>query len=364
MGDAVTPRRPGGTVLSLQYVRGVGAAMVVVVHASGGLRQAGLHTRVFFLAGHSAVDMFFVLSGFVITWSTLEWGAADFGRYWRARVVRVYPLYLLATLAAFVALGGATGENARGVGNLLRGLVFVPSALRGSDRFVSVYGPAWTLSYEVLFYVLFGIALRWWPSRRVMMVSGVSVGLVIAGLLGAHPFRLAAFVTDPIVLEFVAGMWLAVLPQRLVAGGTTLPRVPLVVLHIAAWVVIVAFGAVERDRLGHWRALRWGLPAMVIVGTAVLIEVVGGGVPAWPWLRRLGDASYAVYMTHLFVIWAGGEAWQRLGWTARVPSWLLFAALFLASHMVGLIVDRWFDVPVRRRLARALRPRSAAASEV
>lgn len=332
-------------VVSLQYLRAAASTMVVLLHASAALRQAGYDVDRILDVGNAGVDIFFVISGVVMVWIIAPMERGDLRGFTRSRVLRIVPLWWLATLAAYPLLAD---DAVRTLGNLARALVFLP--MSGGERFNSIYAAGWTLSYEVAFYILVGMSLLLPASRRLPAVTAVIVVASLVGL-GIDSPGLASFFTDSIILEFAAGLavgWAALEVRR--RGLRPSPTV-LIVVHLAGWLVLFTAGSVARNDM-DMRILRWGVPAAVIVATAVLFEMSGRRVPRWRVLEHLGDASYATYLSHLFTVRILGELWARAGLTDSVPAGILYALAVVASVVVGSIVHVVVDRPLRAALAR------------
>jgi peptidoglycan/LPS O-acetylase OafA/YrhL len=239
----------------------------------------------------AGVDLFFVISGFVMVWSS--WDA--FGRagsvapfVWR-RLVRIAPLYWLltaATVLAALALPGLLSDGLRdGWGYAAASFAFVP--WRRSDGFIQpILRLGWTLEYEMLFYALMACAL---PFRRIWGIAGVLVAIaVLAGLGQWVPFAAApaVFWTDPIVLEFGFGVLVALAARRGARAGWAGPLALLVAIGLALLLASQPGGDI--------RVVVWGIPAALLVFCALSWQ----RVPRW--LVVLGDASYALYLVHPF----------------------------------------------------------------
>ena len=261
-------------LLSIQYLRGAAALAVVAMHTGW------THSVI----GAAGVDVFFVISGFIMVHvSQRETTPKSF---LLARARRVVPLYWLASLATIAVTGLSD------LPRILASFAFWPRAgFDGRDYPVVIQG--WTLNYEVFFYAVFALSLTL-PRRRLEAVTAGFVLLVAAGWWLQPQGIAAATYTGPLLLEFLGGAWLCwawqhgKLPGRL---GSAL----LVAAGIAAFAVQARIDPSE-----NWRCLNWGLPALVLVAGALGLEV-RGSLPRLRGFRMLGDASYALYLTHLLV---------------------------------------------------------------
>jgi exopolysaccharide production protein ExoZ len=303
-------------LVTIQYLRAAAALAVVVFHATA---RAGYPMVV----GAAGVDVFFVISGFIM-WTVTERPTAP-GAFLAHRLLRIVPLYWLATFAA-----AATAHP-----DLLRltaALLFVPwRAPDGNVWPVLVQG--WTLQYEMFFYLLFAAAL--FLPRRGQLVA-LSIALVALALLSrAAPIGspLAKTYTDPILLEFLAGIWLADIWR---AGK--LPAAVGPVLLAVAVAGFAAAGVAGLDPHGWTRLLVWGLPAWLLVAGGLALE------PKAPVSRvglALGDGSYSIYLFHTLI---AGVVWRLPLGLALIP------IAIVASTIGGVLLFRFVEAPIMRRL--------------
>lgn len=312
------------TLKSIQYLRGLAALSVVAMHTGW------THSDI----GAAGVDVFFVISGFIMVHvSRREVTPAAF---LRARVLRVVPLYWLLTLAG-VALVGLDDAP-----RIFASLAFWPHA--GWDgRDDPVILPGWTLNYEVFFYLVFAATLLLPARRRLIALSVGLVGLVALGI-GIHPAHIvAATYTGPLLLEFLAGAWLCQAWHR---GRLPKGRWGIAMAGFGALALLAQAGIGPPD---GWRCLTWGVPSLLIVAGALGMET-GAWLPRVPGLQQVGDASYALYLTHLMV--------QKplLPILHPLPLPVALPAAMLACIAVALAAHRWLELP----LGSMLRPKRLA----
>lgn len=308
------------TLRSIQYLRGLAALAVTAMHT--GWTYSGI--------GAAGVDVFFVISGFIIVHVSRREAAPL--AFLQARALRVVPLYWLVTLVALTVRQDAD------LPRLLTSLVFWPHAgFDGRDYPVIVQG--WTLNYEVFFYLAFAASLLLPASRQLLALTAAFGGLILAGV-ALHPINVAAGVyTNLILLEFLAGAWLCRIWQRgwLPTGSAAMA---LAIIGALAFTAQVNIGPSD-----NWRCLTWGIPALLIVAGALGVEA-GRLLPRVPGLLALGNASYALYLTHLLVEHPLQVVLRPLPLPLALP-------LMLGTCVaVALLVHRW----VERPMARILRP--------
>jgi len=274
--------------ISIQYLRGLAALGMLVFHAS---ERAGAA----FGAGAAGVDVFFVISGFIM-WTVSARRSNGPGDFLMRRAGRIAPLYWTITLlvVALDLLRPSLFPNMRlNAAHVIQSLLFLPHR-DPTGAIAPVIVPGWTLNYEVFFYVVFAFTLLLPAGRRAWALTAGLGGLCLAGLFlpqGRWP-ALDTY-ADPLVLEFVAGAWLA---KAAAAGrlGRPLNAWIAIAAAVAILVVVAVTGA---DVRGWARLAEWGLPAWLIVWGALSLEGCGQ-MPAFAPLKGLGDASYSLYLAH------------------------------------------------------------------
>ncbi|KFB10430.1 acyltransferase family protein [Nitratireductor basaltis] len=278
------------TIHAVQYLRAGAAFLVVFYHLALAL-QDETRAAISFSKGAVGVDIFFVLSGFIMAMVAAERpDPAD--RFMLRRIARIAPLYYLLTLLLFAValvaphlLNSTTADPL----HLVTSLFFLPFD-SGGGRNAPILILGWTLNYEMFFYLLVLISLRFFEDRTLFSVIGMLTLLVGLGLAVDSGALLARFYLDPIILEFALGILVYHLAFKRRPLSVVI-ALPLLLAGIA-WIVLQS-APVAPD----WRSLLWGLPAAMIVAGAL-----GAFSRNVEWLRRLGDWSYSVYLIHVYII--------------------------------------------------------------
>lgn len=336
-------------LVNVQALRAFAAFFVVFVHLRLFAEGLGLGPHAFEF-GNAGVDVFFVISGLIMV-VTAKRRRPTAQAFLKNRLARIVPFYWLITLVVFaVALftpALVTGTRADPV-DLVKSLCFLP--FRRADGMVEpVVFVGWTLNYEMAFYVLFalGLTLRnrvvGFLLTLLVLSAGVALGLWLrpAGVL-------PAFYSAPIVLEFALGMVIGAAADRLAA--LKVPTAILLAVGAAMVALMVAAPLLwpKADRL-----VVFGAPGAVLVLAAVWLEALGWTVkPAL--LRRLGDASFATYLTHFFVTQAMVKSAELLGVSGRLPIALMTLATFALVALTGLATHRFVERPLNQALRRWL----------
>ncbi len=306
-------------------LRGLAALSVVVYHAFQWIDDR-------FWVGAAGVDVFFVISGFII-WTVGSGDEASPGVFFWRRLTRVAPAYWLVTGAVIVL---ATLWPA-----LLRQVTLSPAHIALSLAFVQhidprslpfpVLPPGWSLNYEAVFYGLFTLVLFAPAAARFRLLLAALGGLIVFGVLDPPAYYLGA---NMMLLQFGAGAWLA---RRQQLGRRILPEIGAGLAVIG--ILLLAAQGLTGLRSDLWRPLLWGVPAAVIVAGAVALEPLRAIRPPVA-LLRLGDASYAIYLCHFVAV---ALAARLVG---VAPSWRFVPVAVALSLAAGLVFHRWIERPL------------------
>lgn len=305
----------------VQLLRFVAAASVVLFHAQGTARTYLADDRTllpFLRFGDRGVDLFFVISGFIIYYTSRE-RERDWRLFLRRRIERVVPLYWLFTIIAFCILlvpGASRSSGPIDYYNLPRSLFFMAWTF-GSGRTPLVY-PGWSLEYEMLFYLVTAGMMACAP-RAWRTVPLILSGLVLSGAVLGRESLAARFFTEPMLLEFLFG----VLAAQLVLERQIRP-VTLAAVGVALVAVAVAGTG--------WRVWSAGIPSAALVTGAVWLDSRARGPDRiTSLLARLGDASYSTYLVHVFIVSAGCKLALRLWPSAPLDLITLVICLAVAG---------------------------------
>jgi exopolysaccharide production protein ExoZ len=257
-----------GRLVSIQVLRAAAALGVTCTHIVGYefVRQYQLpETLPAFPIGNFGVDVFFVISGFVMVYASEQYFGRPRGsqEFFLRRLARIVPLYWATTtiiLAYLILQYHDLATVNFSPTSVLASYLFIP--VPQTDGFMApVHGVGWTLNYEMFFYACFSAAVLF--SLRIGVVALALTLLCLVALNFAIPLPLPfGYWAEPIILEFVFGMIIGLALRE----GITVPKVA------AFGLVIVAIGALAA--LTRWtdvtRVVQWGIPAALIVGACAL----------------------------------------------------------------------------------------------
>ena len=330
---------------SIQALRGIAALAVALLHLAGLQTLEGLRRGTgLFGYGWMGVDIFFVISGFIIVWVTqnIEASPKTAQRFLMQRIVRIYPLWWVCV--SFVALyffiiHGVPAHpdfvpTNESWGYYVRSLLLLPQ-----DR-APLLTEGWTLIHELFFYAVFTliIAVKFRSKLKLAMV--IWAGLTAIGLaLGwqdIHPALNIVF--NPLSFLFIAGACVAelILTQRFRKYAEW-------VLALACVSVLALLLTATLDKSS--RVLQLILPLSLLLWAVVALEQ-SGKLKVRRELVFLGDISYALYLTHPLVI-LGWRAFRPFyadglfeGVTSKLPT-LFVTALDMAALITAFLVTAY-----------------------
>ena len=335
----------------IEAARGIAATFVVLYHAARHLNKIYVTPVLMsvFQFGHAGIDLFFVISGFIILFVHYD----DIGRpvrlrrYIGRRLSRILPIYWVAlALTIILSLGGGHG---------LPPLIDVAwSALLLPSHAEPLLGIAWTLQFEIVFYTIFCIVivnrmlgvtvLALWLCWIVLTKFDVSMGgEVPPSLYGVYN------------IEFFCGMAVA----YWLRNRTVLFPKPILLMGV---ILFAGTGIAENtgliDGYADMSRLIYGpAAALIVLGAAAAGR---GGLMTVPiWLQTLGTASYSIYLFQFVFIGVLWKLWLVLRFADTLPDIASFPVLAIAGVAGGIAMSRLVEYPLMGLIRRISRPGAA-----
>jgi exopolysaccharide production protein ExoZ len=347
----LTIETPNRDVTAIQMLRGVAASMVVFVHIDSELTRVRLPPLGSgWLA--SGVDIFFVISGFIMWTSVERRGGMSARAFLRDRLIRIVPLYWTITaLVLIVALLAPQLVNSAAVRpwHVLASFLFLPARHPLFHNFWPLLIPGWSLNYEMLFYGIFALSLvvsSTSSSMRFLVITAVFSVVLGFAELSKGSIDVMNFYGRSISLEFLAGIALAILCR----SRRVRPSY--------GYLLIIGFG---------FFSLASGTLVGTNIGTTLMAAtlIVGGAVFLPPLranpLSRLGDASYSLYLTHGIALSALAWLWAKLGIRLDRPFFVIVA--LACAFTVAFATYYLFELPITAALKRHFAARAQASKE-
>jgi exopolysaccharide production protein ExoZ len=321
--DAFSLNSKGNRLESMEGMRGIAVILVFFVHYNSLILPWLSHDSMAYLLlpiltniGHSGVDLFFILSGYLIYASLSRQTEFSWSKYIEARGRRIYPTFLvvLGAYLLLIIVGAQAGRNydLSSISLALNALLMAP--LFNYQPIVTV---SWTLTYEVVFYLVAPLVMVSCSMRRLSREMRLLVlsSLLVIGLIWFSsmpgPERVLFFVCGMLVFELKANNDKARYQRVLTYGG-----------------LFFGLAAVAVGRSYSWPLMSY--TTMLMIGLSVFVFVglnKGSSLLSWPPLRKLGNMSYSYYLSHSLGIHAMFLLLEKIS----APKALFYSMEYLAG---------------------------------
>jgi exopolysaccharide production protein ExoZ len=347
----------GRTVETIQVLRGFAATAVVFLHTTRAFTYRPpdlswpapvlLNSSYFYDFGSFGVDIFFVISGFIMVYVSKPYieGHKPVSDFVVRRILRIYPLYLIAialtwlTNLYFVKYRGWSGFDLS-LQRMLDAVLFIPS-LDEKRAVMPVVGVAWTLFYEMWFYLVFSIALMFFKRHVLPATTAILGAATLVAYWHGGTGAISLFLQNPMVFEFIFGCAVG----QMYLGG-----------HLPKWPLWVFFGPALGLMLVHllfledkWRWLSVGVSSALIVVGCLALEA--RRVKSWgKWWMIFGDASYAIYLFHMIFLYKGLMILMdkvQFKFLSGLATDVAVAASIASLIATGLIISLTIERPIR-----------------
>lgn len=331
---------------SIQFLRFFAAALVVLFHSYGAMNSGHLHAPAMtyvFGFGAVGVHLFFVISGYVMLHTIMHQkpGTYSTRKFITKRAIRIYPTYWLFAIFYIVVRFLHNHQYELGLSDYIKSFLLLP----GSSPLI--IGPGWTLSFELYFYLCFGISMYFGIIRGIAAMTLFFLGSVVVGIFINSPNPYFALMTNTLLLEFLSGVWIAYILSGNNQGNN----------RFAPWIIACAIlsyaGGLLMDYARYPSAVIWGLPSALLLIGMVLLEKANKLPALMRNLAFLGDSSYVLYLAHIVLI----DLFIDHIWTSADSSVAIIAfcmastlACCVLAHLVHSNVERPLMEFLRRRL--------------
>lgn len=273
---------------SIQMLRAFAALCVVLCHIKGSV------------GGQFGVDIFMCITGFMIAYTTENCENAE--KFLLNRIIRILPLYYAVTIVTYISVliyPSMFQTTVATIPNLIKSFCFVPYAAR-EGAVIPVFPIGWTINYEMGFYFLVFVAIKFLPKYKLLFCNMVLILLVVAGMVLKPENVILKFWTSDILLEYCFGMFLYELRKRKknrITNGNFLG---------AAMIAVMFLEMFFTDYLGIsvFRFLKWGIPSAIMLAVCVFLLEDNKLFqrPILKFFVQTGNVSYSLYLTHYFVV--------------------------------------------------------------
>jgi len=317
-------------------MRAIAAVLVVLLHISTKWGQFGNGKPDGFIVGASGVDLFFIISGYIMCFSS-DGRQLNFNRFMLLRIRRIMPFYwLTTTIALAVFLYNPKMVNSSGgETSIWASYVLFPNG----KKFLN--GNGWTLSFEFFFYLIFAIFIYKGTDKAMRFSSIILLLLTGLGFFFMHDGFALNFLTNNLYFEFVLGMacfyWFNRKGAQFGAGYS-------IALCVLGTLVLAAEQFAHIPHQEEWRGFLWGIPMLFIfaglLGLEDPIRRASSGLKTL--FLGVGDSSYSLYLIHPFVLSGLARLLQHFNAASNL---YLFTAMLLiptviAGHLAYLYIER------------------------
>ena len=333
---------------SIQFLRATAAILVVHTHSIDlqMYYSTSRHQNFYYIESFGAigVDIFFVISGFIITFVTNKYQGRDAAiTFLKKRFLRINPVYYIACLlyllfVSFRLWGHQSVPSVQSAG-ILNMFLIIPVF---HDYTLPTLIVGWTLSFEWLFYIIFSLLILLKINNKTLFLIIILSGLVIIGaILKSNDYRIR-YITSPLCIEFLFG----VIIYWIYANFKIVSLVAFILLlmGVAGFIYLIFNGygdvsqvmAVLTGNSGIKRLLLWGIPSGFLVAGCIFLEQNGIFTRFWnnKLIILIGDASYSIYLTHGLVLFTLNMLYSITGFFLNADL-SVFVQIILAI-MVGI----------------------------
>ena len=341
---------------SIQFLRGFAALAVVVHHTGGYVKRYFEPTLLFgdyFSLGFAGVDLFFVISGFIIHFTSENYlnNPSKLKEYLKKRFVRVYPIYWVITTVLFVSSWLITiilHKNIFSIGYPNTFSAYIQTYTLFPLHF-AINPVTWTLSYELFFYLGFSFLII---SKRLWVIPALILAVSLFHLTVDMPdgnLSYFNFFFSGYNFEFLFGFLIFQFYK-----SVKLPNLLSIFLLVLSFGIIIYFGYSVSDIDSFKRVLVFGLPSSLIL--IALLNLEQNEVISFPkFCLTLGDASYTLYLIHFPMMLLMNKLPQIMGYTITANQEVLYSYFIIICIIItSIFVHKWIEKPLAKRLSMIL----------
>ncbi|WP_435139171.1 acyltransferase family protein [Formosa sp. A9] len=350
----------------LDGLRGIAAIIVVLFHVLE-IHSGGDHTKQLINHGYLAVDFFFILSGYVISYAYDDrWDIMSLGHFFKRRIIRLQPMLIFGSILGALLFYFQDSEIL-GWGRIsdipswkvllvtLLGCFLIPVGkgldVRGWNEMFPLNGPAWTLFFEEIANISYAFILRKLSNKIMLVLVLVAAGFTLHyALTNIHGDIIGGWaIDDPVQLKigfirlsfpFLAGILLARTVKLKQIKNSFLYTSFLLIFFLS----IPRLGGYENywiNGLYECFCLMIVFPSIVLLGASGQVKGKVAQI-----CKFLGDISYPIYITHFPVVYIY-MAWVSNNNYTLKDSWPFAVLTFVISVLLAVFVMKLYDIPIR-----------------
>lgn len=325
---------------NLQILRGISALLVCCFHARKFLNGDIEFGEILFINGSIGVPIFFIISGFIMVYTTKELPSDAFKNvkdFLFKRIIRVIPLYYILTIL-FLLITNSENFINDGIIRVLKVFLFIPTG-----NYPPLY-VGWTLNYEMFFYATFGISLMFKNKRYVFLYSIFAILIFIIPLFNNGFISLNSksghdvktyleLMSHPILLQFLLGVFI----------GNILPKFSLSdsIIKLGVFLTTLLFC------LYYFNIFKFVFSDLIICGllvfSIILLDQSNVKFTKPRLLIYFGDISYSIYLVHPIIILFLPRLFAKIGLIQLVESKLFFLIILIFTILSSAILYKLIE---------------------
>lgn len=336
----------------IQLLRGIASLLVVMLHCTVNSTQILQQTFLgnFFSFGGAGVDIFFVLSGFIITYTNLKFisNPDHFNFFIKRRIVRIYPTYwiiiLMFLLLQILLPSFYTTHYSFDIKNILSTfLLFLGHTM--------VNGVSWTLSYEIFFYILFSLSFfisqKKWSFYLAMLYAAIIILLPFFNFNFEQSNSWLTLITYPMNVEFFMGILATVLIPKIPANTAK----PLIIMGSVIFLMSAIYYNLNYYLFSNSfnRVVLFGIPSFLIITGLVKYELANK-IKVNAVFLLLGEASYSLYLLHLPVVVASFKVLSKLNISNNIITQFIILLIICFICYASIVFYKFVEKPIITKL--------------
>ncbi|MDR2583302.1 MAG: acyltransferase [Fibromonadaceae bacterium] len=329
--------KKSATLTSIQLLRAVAALSVVYAHCTYECYNLPNF-------GHFGVDIFFIISGFIIAYMVSK----NTEYFFIKRIIRIVPLYFLVTIVITLAAIDSLNFISRtiSVSDFIRSIFFVPSESGNSGS--PIISQGWTLNYEIFFYVIVTFCIIF-AKKYITIICSLILALIIIGLNWLNPENyIMAYYKETMSLEFIYGIGLYHFYKYVNTSKIQFNKTAKIIILPA--LAIISYGAlIFNNFASHSEYLFRGIPALILVASILFLEENIKNTKIIQFGVKLGEASYTMYLIHFLIINFLGKNFNKI---IDINDILVIELIkiiitFIVIIFFSIIIHRFIDNPIQ-----------------
>lgn len=332
---------------SIQYLRGIAATAIVFRHLSDRTDKYNIIVPGFngIDIGLWGVDLFFVISGFVMVYITKsdQAGFRYIFNFWIRRYLRISPLYYIMTMVIiFVAMYVPSSTELRpSIEHTINSLLYIPSY-----NLSPVLGVGWTLNYEMYFYLIFGLVLFFPEKYQTTTMTVWFSGSVLFGFFYQSDNAIILQITNPLLIEFLLGVFIGRFFREEKIWSVAHA---LIILSVSCLIIIFA----ELFDMGReLRFLFYGIPCAGLVSALIALEARKVIKFDTKLLLLAGEISFSLYLVHIFVIAGYGKFVMKFSLFEFTNGYILLSFDFIVCFLTATLISKLIEQPLHINLSK------------